>query len=399
MRPRPIVLAIAAGLLAGGGAAFWLRSPAAKPAVDLGPVRRGTIEGEDVGRTNVPVSLVPIAGDVGQPTDLAFVPGHPTKLVVSSKWGSLHLVDLDAETTTPWLWIPVLDALECGVLGFAFDPAFERTGRFWVHRCPESADGEVTTALSEARVDPGTLVGPRLVGDVLAVPQPHATHNAGQIAFGPDGMLYLALGDDWAGNPERRSQDRTNLLGSLVRVDVSAEASYAVPPDNPFVGQANVRPEIWAYGFRNPWRFTFDTSGRLIVADVGQSRWEEVDVVEAGENFGWPDREGFECYGGPEECPAGVDPVHVYGRMAGVSITGGVEWTAPGVLKDTYVFGDFGTGRLWAIRLGDGRGPIEDVTALGRFPVSPSAFARGPEGRVYLADFRSDRIYRVEPAL
>ena len=401
-RPRRFALAVVTGALAGGSLAFWLRpEPPPAPAVELGEVRTPRFEDADLERPQVPARLVPVAAGVGQPTDLAFVPGRADTLVVASKWGTLHLVDLAAGTRVSWIWFPVIDALECGVLGLAFAPDFEESGRFFVHHTPRSEGDEVTGVLSELRTDPETLDPPVVVAELLRVPQPHGTHNGGQVAFGPDGMLYLALGDGHAGNPARRSQDRSNLLGSLLRLDVSTPGRYAVPPDNPFVGEDGVRPEIWAYGLRNPWRFTFDAQGRVLVADVGQARWEEVDVVQAGDNLGWPDREGFDCYPAEQPCAEGdfVDPVLVYDHQDGISITGGVQWRAPGPLAGQAVFGDFGTGRLWAARVPTPAARVEELTALGRFNVSPSAFARDAEGRVFLTDFRMERVYRVDVAL
>lgn len=398
----PSIAASIAGLVLGGLAALWLgrARPVRIEASPVGPPLAGTFDGPDVGRARRPVRLVPVISDVGQPTDIAFVPGQPNKVVVASKWGSLHLIDLAAGSRENWLWLPVYDGLEGGILGIAFDPEFADSGRLWGHHTPRS-EGDISTVLSEIRVDPVSLRVPEVVGDLLSVPQPHGTHNAGQIAFGPDGMLYVALGDGMAGDPGRRSQDRSQLLGSLLRLDVSPEAAYTVPPDNPFVGQPGVRPEIWAYGLRNPWRFTFDEAGRAVVADVGEARWEEVNLVSAGDNLGWPEREGRQCYQPPEGCPqrGRTDPVLVYDHEEGISVTGGVVWTAGGPLRGRYLYGDFGTGRLWAAELPADGMPVRAVTALGHFDISPSAFVRAPDGRVWVADFRSEQVYRIEIAL
>lgn len=360
---------------------------------------RSVFEGPDARRETVAVTLVPMVADVGQPTDLAFVPGHPDRLVVASKWGSLHLIDLADGLREFWVWLEVDEALECGILGVALHPEFERNGRFFVNHVPEPSERRATV-VSEFRVNPHTLRRPRRVADLIAVPQPEGTHNGGQIAFGPDGMLYVALGDGAAGgNPYHTAQDRGSLLGSLLRLDVSKPGTYRVPPDNPFVGVAGVRPEIWAYGLRNPWRFTFDPRGRMVVGDVGQASWEEVDLVAAGDNLGWSVREGAGCYDATGGCRGGgmVDPVYAYGHLEGVSITGGVVWEAGGVLDGAYVFGDFGTGRLWALRLPERVEPIDDVIALGRFEISPTAFARDVRGRVWVADFRGERVFRIDP--
>lgn len=356
-------------------------------------------EGRDRERPRVLVRLVPRVVDVGQPTDLAFVPGHPDRLAVTSKWGSVHLVDLTRGEREFWIWNEVNDELECGVLGIAFHPDFESNGRFFVYLVPRET--KRSTAVREFRVDPRTLRRPELVGDVFVVEQPAGTHNGGQIAFGPDGMLYVGLGDGSAGgDPFLTAQDRSSVLGSLLRLDVSERGRITVPPDNPFVGQAGVRPEIWAFGLRNPWRFTFDDLGRAIVGDVGQAAWEEVDIVQAGDNLGWSIREGTQCHRPPTGCPDDgfVEPIHVYDHLEGVSITGGVIWQAPGALFGRYLFGDFGTGRLWALDVPETVAPVRDVIALGRFEISPTAFTRDPNGGVWVTDFRSEMVFQIELA-
>ncbi|HHO50385.1 MAG TPA: dehydrogenase, partial [Deltaproteobacteria bacterium] len=226
-------------------------------------------------------------------------------------------------------------------------------------------------------------------------------HDAGQLAFGPDGMLYVGLGDGgFRNDPLGAGQDRSTLLGSMLRLDVRTPGRYAVPDDNPFVGIAGVRPEIWAYGLRNPWRYSFTPDGRLVVADVGQNTWEEIDLVSRGDNLGWSLREGSSCFEPPKGCPTVdlTDPIYTYGRKDGGSVTGGVVWTAPGPLQGRYLFGDFSTGRLWALRLpqpGAAAGQAE-VTALGRFDLRPSAFGRAPDGRVWVAGFARGAIYQIE---
>jgi len=394
------VVGIVLGAILGGLLAAWLpvdwlsgRSDVRPTSAPLQPV----FDGPDVVRDRVPATLVPMVRDLGQPTDLAFVPGHPSRLVVASKWGSLHLVDVERGRRTFWAWLEVDDQLECGVLGIAFHPRFEDDGRLFDNHVPMR--GPLRTVVTEYRTDPRTLHEPRPVAEVLSVQQPAGTHNGGQIGFGPDGMLYVALGDGSAGgDPHHNGQDAKNRLGAVLRLDVTAPGPARAPPDNPFVDRDDVHPQIYALGLRNPWRFTFAPDGRLIVADVGQSRWEEIDVVRGGDNLGWSIREGPSCHAPAEGCAeAGlVDPVYSYGRREGASITGGVVWQGPGRLAGHYVFGDFITGRLWAMRLPPGERPrVDDVLALGRFDVSPTAFTVAPDGSAWLADFRSEIVYRV----
>ena len=403
-------LGAAAGLIVGVGIASQF--PSAPVAPDDPPPERDSVrpegwpplspvwDGPDVDRERVDVQLVPMVANIGQPTDFTFVPGHPDRLIAASKWGSLSLVDLAAGLREHWVWTEVTDALECGVLGVALHPQFADNGRFWVSLTPRPArDDAFYSAVREFRVDPASLRQPRAVADILTVRQPAGTHNGGQLAFGPDGMLYVAFGDGSVGSdPHRSGQNRRSLLGALLRLDVTPPGTYRVPPDNPFVGDLEALPHIWAYGLRNPWRFAFAPDGQLVVADVGQNRWEEVNVVGAGDNLGWPVREGRECYEPPEGCvhDGMVDPVYTYGRLEGVSITGGMVWTAPGPLNGKYIFGDFGTGRLWAMTLAGSNEPVDDVVALGRFDISPSAFARDPEGQVWVADFRAEALYRID---
>ncbi len=298
---------------------FPLGEPARVPPPPVDDVRpsspplQPTFDGPDAPRAQLPGRLVPMVRDVGQPTDLAFVPGHPERLVVTSKWGTVHLIDLRRGTREKWRWLDVEDDLELGVLGIGFHPAFEANGRFWVNHVPRTDDERLATVLTELWTDPRTLSRPRKVADVLRTPQPEGTHNGGQIAFGPDGRLYLALGDGAAGgDPYRSGQDRSTRLGALLRLDVDVPGAYRVPDDNPFVDLAGAAPEIWAWGLRNPWRFTHAPDGRLVVADVGQSQWEEINLVERGDNLGWRLREGTGCFE-TEPCPPGdglVDPIY-----------------------------------------------------------------------------------------
>ncbi len=398
------------GVAVGAGLAFavppdWLGVvPVGPPPPDSvrtdAPVLEPVFDGADAERVQLPVRLVPIAEGIGQPTDLAFVPGHPNHLAVTSKWGTIHLVNLQTGIREYWLWLEVCDILESGVLGIAFHTAFVENGRFFVNHSPDHGDG-LFTMVSEFRVDPGTLRGPRKVADLLTVRQPERTHNGGQIAMGPDGHLYVGTGDGEAGgdgDPHRSGQDLDSLLGKILRLDVRSPGRAGIPDDNPFVGVPGARPEIYAWGLRNPWRFTFAPDGRLIVADVGQASFEEIDIVAAGDNLGWSVREGTRCFHPPEGCSSEgfVDPIYTYAHEEGISITGGVVWTRPGEIEGRYLFSDFGTGRIWAVALPEYRRPTNDVVALGRFDISPSAFGRDPSGRLYVADFRSERIYRID---
>jgi glucose/arabinose dehydrogenase len=351
-------------------------------------------DGPDAGRERIEVTLVPFVTEVPQPTDVVEVPGHPGRAIVLSKTGTAWLVDVQTGSKTRWFEVDVKTSIEMGLLGIAFSPTFATDGTLYVNSNPT-----MVTRVARWQVDPATLERPLETDVLLEVPQPYANHNAGQLAFGPDGMLYVGFGDGGSRNdPHDHGQDRTTMLGSMLRIDVAGDGAYRVPPDNPWVGVAGVPPETWAYGLRNPWRYSFDPQGRLVVADVGQNRFEEIDLVARGDNLGWKVREAEHCFEPETGCATEgmVDPIWSYGRDEGISVTGGFVWTASGALSGHYVFGDYGSGRLWALELPDSVRRVADVKALGRFPgLQPAAFGRAPDGTLWVCDFGSDAVYRI----
>jgi glucose/arabinose dehydrogenase len=234
------------------------------------------------------------------------------------------------------------------------------------------------------------------------VDQPYGNHKAGQLAFGPDGDLYVGFGDGGSeGDPQGNGQNTHTFLGKMLRIDVNHRDSgkaYAIPQDNPFVNTSSFLPEIWALGLRNPWRYSFDSQGRLIVSDVGQDTWEEIDLLEKGRNYGWNIREGKHCYHPPQGCRTQglTDPIYEYSHDEGIAVIGGYVYDGKAIpsLSGKYVFGDFGSGRLWALTLPD----ASDVFALGRWGVSISTFGRDLQGELYLADYTSGKIYHIAGA-
>jgi glucose/arabinose dehydrogenase len=352
-----------------------------------------TFDGPDARRPRQPVRLEPVISQVPQPTDVAFVPGREGSVVVLSKTGTAWLVQ-QGSPPTAWYQTEVATTSELGMLGLAFHPKFQENGRLYLHLNPT----ETLTRLLQLRTDPQALTPPVVEAVILEVAQPYQNHDGGQLAFGPDGRLYLALGDGgYRADPHDHGQNLGSLLGKILRLDVDSATPYAIPEDNPFRSREGARPEIWAYGLRNPWRFAFEPGGRMVVGDVGQDLWEEIDVVQAGDNLGWRLREADACFDPPQGCPTEglVDPIWKYGREEGVSVTGGVVWTAPGPLSGKYLFGDFATGRLWALTLPEGRAPVSQVTTLGHFSFNPSAFVRTPAGEVWVTDFGRGGVYRI----
>ena len=273
---------------------------------------------------------------------------------------------------------------EEGFFSVALDPRFAETGHFWVYYSVK--DVAYMTRLSRFTVDLADMrrvhAGSELA--VLEIDKQYANHNGGSIRFGPDGMLYLGIGD---GSFDRNSQNLGTLLGKVIRIDVresSANSPYAVPPDNPFVGVPGARPEIWAYGLRNPWRMAFDpVTGVLWAADVGRADIEEIDHIVAGGNYGWNRLEGTRCNSPPTGCdPADtILPVVEYGHHLGCSITGGLVYrgTAIPALVGHYLFSDFCRGQLWALPPDGG-----DVVELAVIPRAVSSFGTDADGEVHI---------------
>ena len=275
-------------------------------------------------------------------------------------------------------------ANEEGLLSVALDPSFAANGYVWAYY---SASSPRRSVLSRFTRSGGAAAGGELV--VLEVPQPFGNHNGGAIRFGPDGMLYLGFGDGGGRNdPQGNGQNRLTLLGSIIRIDVSnasAARPYVVPADNPFAAQNDGQPEIWAFGFRNPWRMAFDPeSGRLWVADVGQNAVEEIDIVVRGGNYGWNVTEGDRCFRPSTNCPTeGLSfPVATYTHSFGCSVSGGIVYRGTRVpeISGAYIYGDFCSGRVWAISADDWQsGPVLIAEAPGM-----TSFGTDAAGRVYL---------------
>lgn len=280
---------------------------------------------------------------------------------------------------------------EEGLLGLAFAPNFDVEKRVYLYY---TAGNPRRSVLSRFRVANGTM---DMTSEhvILEIPQPFANHNGGQIAFGADGYLYVALGDGGsAGDPQDNGQNLSTLLGSILRLDVSGE-DYAIPSDNPFVDTPGAMPEIYAYGLRNPWRFSFDrATGDLWAGDVGQDMWEEVDRIIPGGNYGWNIMEGLECYQASSCDTTGLQiPRAVYGHDAGCSVTGGYVYRGPSMpeLNGWYVYGDFCTGRIWAVNTADESPPV--LLAETGLPIT--SFGELPDGELLVLTF-VNAVFRLE---
>ncbi len=345
------------------------------------------------------LELQPVAEGLDRPLLVTAAPEDP-RLFVLEQPVRVRIV-LDGQLLPePFLDLTALVRAggERGLLGLAFHPHYADNGRLVVHYSDQRGD----TAVVEYRVsgDPDRA-DPESARLVLAVDQPASNHNGGTVTFGPDGYLYLGLGDGGGGgDPYRNGQDPSTLLGSILRVDLdSGEDPYGIPPDNPFV-EGGGAPEVWAYGLRNPWRFSFD-EGSIYIGDVGQNTWEEIDVApaeEGGLNYGWPIMEAAHCYPPGRSCNQEglVLPLHEYGRDLGCTVIGGYVYRGAAIpeLTGHYFFSDLCGGWLRSLVVEDGRlaETTEWATGLGRI------FSLGTDagGELYVA-IGEGRVLRVTP--
>lgn len=293
---------------------------------------------------------------------------------------------------------------EAGLLGIAFHPDFARNGFVFLSYTRTNM-GRLQSVISRFRsTDMGVTLDPASETIFLTLDQPYDNHNGGQIAFGPDRMLYIGFGDGGSGgDPMNNAQNLGNLLGKILRIDVDRAGMgtpYAVPADNPFVSRMGARAEIYAYGLRNPWKFNFDTrTGDLWASDVGQDRFEEVDVIRSGGNYGWKVMEGNNCYSPMMGCNmAGLQlPVLEYPHSDGVSVTGGYVYRGSAIpsLQGRYIFGDFQSQRVWAVQYDAmGRASKQDLFTA---PGGMATFAQDQNGEVYVVSYNNGLMYRIEP--
>lgn len=287
---------------------------------------------------------------------------------------------------------------EAGLLGMALGPGFAENGRVYLSytRSGTRPGSPLTSVLSRWQSrDAGRTLDAHSEQILLEVAQPYTNHNGGQVQFGPDGYLYFGLGDGGsAGDPDDNGQNTQTLLGSLMRLDVRGENAYQIPPDNPFAKDGG-RPEIFAYGLRNPWRWSFDwETGDLWLADVGQNAWEEINIIKRGGNFGWNLREGAHCYSGDCKAPGLIEPVAEYSHKDGCSVTGGYVYRGDVIsaLQGVYLFGDYCSGKIWGLfPTGDGRYHRQ---LLIESTLNIASFAEDRVGEIYIVDL-GGKVFKV----
>jgi glucose/arabinose dehydrogenase len=324
------------------------------------------------------------------------------RLFVVEQVGRIRTVGEGETEPQPFLDIASLVTAggEQGLLGLAFHPQFESNGRFFVNYTDRSGD----TVVAEYRAPGGSdRAEPGSARVLLRIDQPFSNHNGGALVFGPDGFLYIATGDGGSGgDPMGNGQRLDTLLGKLLRIDVDRGRPYGIPEDNPFLGRSGARPEIWAYGLRNPWRLSFDReTGDLWIGDVGQGALEEIDRARAGRpgglNYGWNVMEGTDCFSPPEGCDGEglVRPVAVYPTGLGCAVVGGHVYRGSQfpALRGGYFFADFCAGVIFALDPND-PGPQEPVIVL-RSNHAISSFGEDEEGELYVTDLRSGEVLQV----
>ncbi len=326
-------------------------------------------------------------------TAIAATPAGPEAFWVAEQAGKIVTLTANPPKVILDIHTRVSSGGETGLLGMAFAPKWPVDPRVFVNYTFKEGRQLRTRIASFRSADGGATLDPASEVTILAFDQPWSNHNSGPLQFGPDGMLYAAVGDGGSGgDPRGTGQDRSDFLGSILRLDV-ATVPYGVPPDNPFVGLAGVRPEIWAYGVRNPWGMHFD-GPTLWWADVGQDEWEEVDRGVAGGNYGWNRVEGTHCYASSPCDGVFVAPVAEYGHREGQSVTGGLVYRGPSIpaIDGHYVYADFVMGTFYAVPASGGA-----VVRLGRTDLHPSTFGRGRDGTMVVVDY-GGAAYRLAAA-
>jgi glucose/arabinose dehydrogenase len=350
------------------------------------------------------ITLTPFVSGLSSPVDFQTPDDGSGRIFIVQQPGTIRIISGGSLLTMPFLDITSkvnFDGGEQGFLGLAFHPNYNQNKRFYLNY-DRLSGGQMQTVIAEYQlsVDPNAA-DPASERILLTVNQPFPNHKGGQMAFGPDGFLYIAFGDGGGeGDPQGNGQNRQTLLGKILRIGVdppfTSGLQYAIPADNPFVGTSD-RGEIWAYGFRNPWRFSFERgASRLFVADVGQDRFEEVDLVQKGLNYGWNTMEGAHCFNPSSGCTmTGLTlPIAEYDHSEGTTVIGGYLYHGIAIsgLAGAYVFGDFGNGKVY--QLTESSGTWTRTLLLSSGP-HMSAFGQDSTGELYVIDYVNGSVFKI----
>jgi uncharacterized repeat protein (TIGR03806 family) len=337
-----------------------------------------------------------------RPVFVTAAPGEPGILYVLEQEGRIRWFEQNEDVAEAPVWFDLTDRVrmghnEEGLLGLAFAPDYAESGVFYLYYSasrPRRVQISRFTVADDGRADPASEQS------LLTVEEPYGNHNGGTLLFGPDGYLYAGIGDGGAaGDPLHAGQDLSTLLASMIRIEVDSTGPYRIPAGNPFVDRPGARKEIWAYGLRNPWRFSFDRlTGELWAGDVGQDAHEEIDIVVPGGNYGWNRKEGFADYERSRQQFADppIDPVIDYPRRKGQSVTGGYVYRGLDVpvLRGAYVYGDYVSGKIWALRRAPD-GSVQQNELIANVP-EVSSFGEDSDGELYAVSLRGG-LYRFSP--
>ena len=366
-----------------------------------------------------------IGEDFEKPLYITNYPNNNEKFIIIEQEGIIKILSDGKTEKIPFLDIekrvhqPLYPADEMGMLGLAFDPNFEQNGYFYVNY----VDRKYHTNISRFETN-GKLGDPNSEEILIKLKQPYPNHNGGSIEFGPDGYLYIGVGDGGSvGDPENRAQNLSNLFGTILRIDINTDKGYIVPKDNPFYKIKAFKSEIWHYGLRNPWRFSFDKkTGDMYIGDVGQNNWEEIDFQnfdsKGGLNYGWKILEGTHCYPNDTKCSTENTtlPIFEYPNNAnylktligirqtktqGCSVTGGYVYRGKNKpdLYGRYFFGDYCTGKVWSLKNNSSNIDIIEHTdellkSMEKKEFYLSSFGEDENGELYLIDYSGD-IYSI----
>ena len=349
---------------------------------------------------------------LGQPTDIQNAGDGTNRLFVCEKAGRIHVFPNDPGVTDAEIFLDLTSVViapsEMGLLGLAFHPDYAENGYFYVNYNARSGGANVTR-ISRFSVDAENIdrADPNSEVILMEFVQPFPNHDGGQIAFGPDGYLYIATGDGGSGNdPLNAGQDLRVLLGKILRIDVDNPdegMEYGIPETNPFAGNSHYQSEIYAWGLRNPWRFSFDSeTGMLWCADVGQNLWEEINIIEKGGNYGWRVMEGFHCFNPNDagdrnfncDSVSLISPIWEYSHDNGnVSVTGGYVYRGSELpeLEGTYIYADFASGRIWGL---DHSPDATSNRLISDTPLNISTFGLDEAGELYIGGFNG-KIFEI----
>lgn len=360
------------------------------------------------------VMLRPLFSGLSAPVGITQAPGDAAHFYVWQQTGQIVRLDAAGTKTTALDLTLIANKLvsggEHGLLGFAFSPNWQTNHTGYIfYSTPSAAAAGFSNILARVSSADGGATFTIATDNLLKIDKPYENHNGGNVLFGPDGYLYLGIGDGGSGyDPQGNGQNTTVLFAKMLRIDVENQATYAIPPSNPFANSTTDKKEIFAFGVRNPWRWSFDrATGDLWVGDVGQDRWEEIDKINIGGNYGWSRYEGTHCTDGTTTCaalPGALPPVLDYGHAStgdpdpGNCVIGGYVYrgTAIPSLVGSYVFGDYGVGKVWRIVYDMTNKPLRELLAASGKPIS--SFGEGLDGELYLVSVGDGTISKLVPA-